>query len=285
MKTFGRILWVFLLLPLFLGANHAISNNLHNERIVVAGGSLTEIIYELGEEKAIVGVDDTSQYPAQAREIPSVGYYRSLNVEGVVSVSPTQLILLQGSGPKNVIVQLEALGINTIHINNPKTVDGLLHTIEQVATAVNKDEKGKALAQRVAQNTKDIANSSKVKGTKAVFLMAASERGLMAAGSNTTPQLIFNLLGIENPFANLSGFKNISSESLAASRPDLILIASHTSKGQDIATLCRSPQLTLWAKEVGCNLERVDSLKFLGLTPRLPQALSDTHSLMLRHAN
>ena len=42
-------------------------------RIVSVGGAVTEILYALGKEQAIVGIDTTSLYPPQAqKEKPSV---------------------------------------------------------------------------------------------------------------------------------------------------------------------------------------------------------------------
>jgi iron complex transport system substrate-binding protein len=39
-------------------------------RIAVAGGSITEILYFLGEESKIIATDSTSTYPAGARLFP-----------------------------------------------------------------------------------------------------------------------------------------------------------------------------------------------------------------------
>ena len=51
-------------------------------RIAVAGGSLTEILYELGEQDRIVAVDRTATYPPAARELPQLGYVRNISAEG-----------------------------------------------------------------------------------------------------------------------------------------------------------------------------------------------------------
>lgn len=61
-------------------------------RIVVSGGSLTEIIYRLGAEANIVGVDRTSNFPPAALELPQIGYVRALSAEGVLSQEPTLLL-------------------------------------------------------------------------------------------------------------------------------------------------------------------------------------------------
>ena len=49
-------------------------------RIVSIGGAVTEILYALGADKNIVGVDTTSVYPQRAlTEKPNVGYMRQLS--------------------------------------------------------------------------------------------------------------------------------------------------------------------------------------------------------------
>ena len=52
-------------------------------RVVSVGGSITEILYELGADQRIVAVDSTSQFPPRAlTEKKNVGYMRALSPEG-----------------------------------------------------------------------------------------------------------------------------------------------------------------------------------------------------------
>ena len=254
--------------------------NAQAQGLVTAGGSLTEIVYALGAEDQLVGVDDSSHYPSQARNLPNVGYYRALNVEGLLSVAPKKLLLLQGAGPQNVLTQLGTLGVDLEIINHPKTLPGLSLTIAQVAKATQRETQGQALIAQVRRAVEQITSRAPLRNKSAVFLMSAGERGLIAAGSNTTPQLIFDQLGVSNPFAAINSFKAVSAETLAASDPDIILLASHTSQNSSSAQLCQDPQLVLWASSAGCQLHKVDSLKFIGLTPRLPEALKETYDLL-----
>lgn len=255
------------------------------ERLVSAGGSLTEIVYALNAQHLLVGVDSSSQYPRAATELPDVGYFRALNVEGVLSVKPSQLLLLQGAGPQSVLDQLKGLGIATTYIDNPKTVVGLISTIHQVADAIGYSERGRSLSAQVTLQLNQQAEKPSVAGKTVVFLMSAGERGLIAAGRNTNPQLIFEQLALSNPFASFSGYKPVSVEALAASGAQMVLLASHTSKGANAQGLCQSAQMALWAKKTGCNLHIVDSLLFLGLTPRLPQAIQQTRQLLINDSD
>ena len=59
-------------------------------RIVSIGGAVTEILYALGADKKIVGVDSTSLYPPRAmKDKPNVGYMRQLSAEGVLGLRPS----------------------------------------------------------------------------------------------------------------------------------------------------------------------------------------------------
>ena len=78
-------------------------------RIVSIGGAITEILYALGFEDRLAGVDSTSLYPAAAlRDKPNVGYMRQLSAEGVLGLNPSLVLAVQGSGPKETMDVLEA---------------------------------------------------------------------------------------------------------------------------------------------------------------------------------
>ena len=65
-------------------------------RVVIAGGSITEIFYLLGIENKIVALDITSNFPEEAKNFPSIGYVRMLSAEGLLSMNPS--IVCHSSG-------------------------------------------------------------------------------------------------------------------------------------------------------------------------------------------
>jgi iron complex transport system substrate-binding protein len=81
------------------------------QRIVCIGQAYNEMIYALGAQKNLVGVDYSSTYPPEIRKLPTVGYHRALSAEGILSLKPT-LILHDGNiGPDAVVRQLQALHV------------------------------------------------------------------------------------------------------------------------------------------------------------------------------
>ena len=85
-------------------------------RIVSVGGAITEIIYALGEQDRLVARDVTSNFPAQARELPDVGYIRRLSPEGILSVNPDLIIAQEGAGPPETIELLNEAQIPMVEI-------------------------------------------------------------------------------------------------------------------------------------------------------------------------
>ncbi len=52
------------------------------QKVVTLGGDVTEIVYALGAQSALVARDSTSMWPEEALKLPDVGYLRQLNAEG-----------------------------------------------------------------------------------------------------------------------------------------------------------------------------------------------------------
>ena len=61
---------VLMFTPVSAKANLACNVAANSEKVVVAGGSLTEIMYFLGLQKKIVALDVTTSYPKEAKKLP-----------------------------------------------------------------------------------------------------------------------------------------------------------------------------------------------------------------------
>lgn len=244
----------------------------HGLRIVSAGGSVTEILFALGVGNAIVATDTSSSFPADVQHLPKIGYYRQLSAEGVLSMTPSHVFAAQGAGPINVLEQVEAVGVQTHIFQQQRSVTGLTDLITKVGELSGKSDNAIRLNTKIATQLRALPSVNS--DIKPVFLMSASERGLMAAGSQTVPDLLMTLLGVQNPYGHINGFKPISTESLLEVGSQLLFIPKHQTQGLSPTQLCDIAALKVWSQLHGCNIVVVDSLLFLGMTPRLPQAAS-----------
>src|ERR1051325_7055255 len=80
-------------------------------RYVVISPIYNEIIWALGAEDKVVGVDLSTTYPPDVKKVQTVGYHRALSAEGILSLHPTAIIHDNNIGPPQVVQQLQQLNI------------------------------------------------------------------------------------------------------------------------------------------------------------------------------
>jgi ABC-type hemin transport system substrate-binding protein len=106
----ARFSWLSVFTP--LSARSGEPQPFDSSRIVSIGGAVTETIYALGLEGRIVGVDTTSLYPPDAlKRAPNVGYMRALSAEGILSLKPSWVIAIDGSGPPAALKLVSDAGV------------------------------------------------------------------------------------------------------------------------------------------------------------------------------
>lgn len=266
------MLRVLLLIAAMLGGSRCAVSA---ENFVTAGGTITEIVFALGAGDRVVATDQSSTYPPKTGTLPSVGYYRDLAAEGVLSIGAERLLAQEGAGREEVLEQLAAAGMQVTLYQKPTDVNGLIDLIYQVAEDIGKTEEAEQLVEQVRSSLP--AKQDKITGT-GIFLLSIGDRGLVAAGSETVPNLIFEYAGIHNP-AQHTGYKAVNFESLAMQQPDFIVVPSHVAYGLGgKAGICASPALALLEAAQSCNVLVIDGLMAMGMTPRLAQAIATVAS-------
>ncbi len=118
-------------------------------RIVTLGGPVTEIVFALGAGKPVVAVDTSSSYPPEVRDLPQVGYQRTLSAEGVLALNPTLILATNEAGPPEAIQQLQDAGVDVLVLESEDTVEGVKEKIRGFARALGREAEGEALIARI----------------------------------------------------------------------------------------------------------------------------------------
>ena len=140
----------------------ATSRSADPARIVSIGGAITEILYALGFEDRLAGVDSTSLYPAAAlRDKPNVGYMRQLSAEGVLGLNPSLVLAVQGSGPKETMDVLEAAKVPLVLVPETFSEAGLLDKIKLVGHAMGADKRAECLTAAVRRRSGATARAAR----------------------------------------------------------------------------------------------------------------------------
>ena len=243
-------------------------------RIVVIGGSLTEIVYALGEEDRLIARDSTSLFPDAARELPDVGYIRQLSPEGVLSVNPDMILALEGFGPPEAASVISQAGIPVIVIPDGYDSSSIIEKIRATGEALGREQAGEALAEKVGADlmAAETAAAGIADKRKVLFLLSVEGGRLLAAGSETHAAGIVALAGGINAMTGFSGYKEVSNEAVIEAAPDMILrMRSGRDPSSDAEVLAHPAIAATPAGKAG-RVVGMDGLFILGYGPRTAQA-------------
>lgn len=241
------------------------------QRIVSIGGSLTEIVYALGQEDRLIARDSTSLYPAEALELPDVGYMRALSPEGVLSVDPDMILTLEGAGPPEAVAVIKSASVPVVTV--PETFDreGVLAKIEAVGKALGVEEDAAALSEAVDVDLRaaEAAAADIEERAKVLFILSMEGGRVMASGTGTAADGIIEMAGAQNAVTDYSGYKQLTDEAIIAAAPDAILMMNRGGELDPTSTdLSSQPALSTTPAAQNGRVIRIEGHYLLGFGPR-----------------
>ena len=226
-----QVWWLFVTfvaLFVLLGASNPVQSG---QRLVTIDGSITEIVYALGEQHRLVGRDVTSNYPVEAQKLPSVGYMRQLSTEGVLSLQPDMVIVTSDAKPSKVLDQLQESKVQVFVVDNQPTIDGVIHKVVEVAKILGVEQKGDVLVAQIRQQVTQAQQSiqqtlaQQKQAIKAIFILGIRNGNLSVAGQGSRANALLNLLHVENPVEKqIHNYQSLSAEAAIKASPDLIIM-------------------------------------------------------------
>jgi iron complex transport system substrate-binding protein len=195
-------------------------------RIVSVSKQLTEIIYAVGGDTALVGVDISSTYPEAARNKTTVGYHRALNAEGIISLNPTAVWHDGNWGPDNVKEQLKKVGIPIREFKGGSTVDSTKLLIMEVAKEFHNEKRGQEICAKLDADMAKLDSARKSYSDKPRVLIihfGQAANQYFVFSKRGVPNQMLEWAGVENAADTAQKWKNLSAEVIAAAQPDVIL--------------------------------------------------------------
>lgn len=249
------------------------------ERIVAAGGVVTEVLYALGQQDKVVGVDTTSQWPPEAlKDKKSVGYVRALSAEGVLSLKPSQVIAVEGAGPPDALALLKESGTPITMIPEALSPEAVVGKIAAIGKAAGVSEPAQQLAATVKGRFDELdkLRAGLPRQKRVLFVLSLQNGRIMVGGRATTADAIITLAGGVNAADAVEGFKPMTDEAIITAAPDVILMmrfsSAHNASPEEVFAMPAFSE-TPAAKQK--SLIRMDGLYLLGFGPRTPNAARD----------
>ncbi|GAB3741879.1 hemin ABC transporter substrate-binding protein [Hymenobacter agri] len=196
------------------------------ERIVSVSKQLTEMIFALGAGDKLVGVDLSSTYPAEAKALPTVGYHRLLNAEGIISLKPTVVFSDGNIAPEAVMTQVRGVGIPIEEFKPSKTIPETCQLLQQLGDIFNQRPRADSLARQLTADMQLANENAKQypKHPKVVIIHYGLQKNIyLAMGQKSTGTQMVAWAGGVNSLNASEGMKPISPELIAEAQPDVIL--------------------------------------------------------------
>jgi iron complex transport system substrate-binding protein len=198
------------------------------QRIISIAPSNTEILFALGAGKQVVGREEMSDYPAEAKDVTSIGsVFQKLNTEAIVALKPDLVLAAEINSPEQVKA-LEDLKLNVYYLQNPKTFDELYTNLETVGALTGRSAEAAKLNEALkARYDAVIKKLAAAKDAPTVFyeIDATDPTKPYTSGPGTFIDLVIGLAAGKNIGAELkNAFAQISSEELVKQNPDIIVL-------------------------------------------------------------
>jgi iron complex transport system substrate-binding protein len=246
-------------------------------RLVTVGGTITEIVFALGANDRLVGVDTSSIYPVEATEpLAKVGYQRQLSAEGVLALRPTLVLATADAGPPPAIEQLRSAGVTVILVNSEPSIEAARERIRTIGEALGKDGEARALASTLDREVEQARAQIGEGRPKVLFIYARGADTVNVAGEGTAGHAMIELAGGVNAVSGFEGYRPLTSEAAVAAAPDVVLMPSRGAEsvgGQ--ASVLDLPGIALTPAGRNRRIVTMDDLLLMGFGPRTGRALHD----------
>ena len=243
-----------------------------SSKIVIAGGSLTEIVYFLDYSDKIAGIDVTSNYPSDTANLPSIGYVRALSTEGILSLKPTLILGEDDMGPPRYR-SIKTTGVDLRIIDEGHSANGILQKINCISSVLGVDtdlsSSKIALLEQDLNKLNKLAMDNQNSKIKVMLILNMQGTSPIVAGKGTSGDGFIKMTGAVNVANNFEGWKPISSESIISYNPDFIIITNRAMGSfPDTKSLSETTALRFTDAAKKQNILSEDGMAMLGFGVR-----------------
>lgn len=199
-------------------------------------GTLAQTVSALGLGDRLVG-RVTASTETSLSHLPLVTENgHDINVEAVLALNPSLVLMDTSNGPLEVTEQLRSAGVTVVHFDPARSLDQVIPQIKAVAQALGVPESGQRLADRVQteidsalETIRQVAPQAPEDQLKIAFLYVRGTAGVFfILGEGTAAPALIKALGGQDvaTAGGAQGTVPANAEALVKANPDLILTMS-----------------------------------------------------------
>jgi len=194
-------------------------------RIIALAPSITEIVYELGREKLLVGATQYSNTPVAARALPRVGSYIRLDVERIVALNPDLCLGIRDGNPIHTVEKIEALGI-PVYVIDPKKLEDIIDVVRRLGDLLDAQAASDKLIHTMRARIDRVAETVATAKSRPGVFFQIDAAPIITIGSNTFINELITLAGGRNLAAGPQDYPRYNWEEILMLQPEVAIVAS-----------------------------------------------------------
>ena len=259
--------------------------NQSSERVVSVSKQINEYMYAIGAQGVIVGRDLTSIFPAEIKNLPSVGYHRALSAEGITSLKPTLFLTDGNVGPESVIDQLKKVGIPVLTLAPGKTPDSAQALMLELGKRFHREQAADSVVASWKSAMSAIeADSAQFAGKPVrVLIMHFGQlnNSYLGIASGSPADVMLHLAGGVNAIDSVGRMTRLTPELIAKTNPDVIIA---TDVGFDrmgsAEKFSQLPGVSLTPAAKSGRIYRIDETEVMYFGPRTPATIAKLRNIL-----
>jgi iron complex transport system substrate-binding protein len=195
-------------------------------RIVSLVPSVTEDLYAIGAQEALVGVTDFCDYPPQARSKTRVGDMLAPNLETVVGLKPDLVVATRSGNAKETFDQLRRLGI-PVYLVDPVSVADVLRLIAGLGDLTGRRDGAAAVSAALERRLAAVRARVEGRPRPRVLYVLWPEPLIVPGRGSLVSELIALAGGLSVTADQGPGYPRMSLEAAVGRAPEVIILARH----------------------------------------------------------
>lgn len=194
------------------------------QRIISVVPSQTELLYDLGLDKEVVGITKFCIHPeCWFREKERIGGTKNLNIDKIISLQPDLII---ANKEENTQKDIELLQQHfPVWISDINTLTDALKMIADIGKLTEKEDKAAEIIHTIKSEFDllklDFKNKKSIRTAYFIWF-----NPMMTAANHTFINCMLGICNFENVFADKNRYPEISEQELKEANPELILLSS-----------------------------------------------------------
>jgi iron complex transport system substrate-binding protein len=212
-------------------------------RIISMSPHITELLFAAGAGDFIVGVDDASDYPPAVAGITRVGEAAALDVEGLLKLEPTLIILWDSGTPARRKAELARLHLN-LYVTEQRHLDDIAAALIEFGRLAGTESVAAEAARAYRVGLEQLRRDFAARPHLSVFYQVWDRPLYTLSGGHVVSEVL-SLCGGDNVFADLAALSpQVDREAVLARDPEVILVAATGAEGaRQVLDWSRFPSL------------------------------------------